>query len=824
MRSRLSIALFSSLVLVIAGLLGTAHADNSCSPEIDRSTYKVTICIKAPAPGASISGDVPISATVTVTGTNPGVDSVVFRLKGQGQPGLGVYALVDQTGGGTPDAATFGFTLPSYRWPDAQRTLIARATMLDGYTTNPGANLNLIFANNGATPWTPNAFSPRMPVPAAAHPDHLVVAAAGDGAIDNQQAANASNEVAALDPDLFLYLGDVYNVGSVAEYYNWYGSPPGTNSGGSLACPGSEGCGNWGRFYSITNPAAGVHEYNAPPVPGQTSGTTETGYVDYWGMHAGPDAAGNVERHYYSYDAGNCTAGGSPCWHFVSLDSTDSFRCGSNAESACNDANSAGWNSQYTWLENDLATHSNDCTIAYWHHPYWGMKSRDEDGVTVAGGVDVRLTDLYQLMYQNGVDVLLTGHQHNFQRWKPLDAAGDLNDTYGITEIVDGAGGHPFGYFTRSDPRLASGIDRSGDGFQNGADVGPSPNGNPSGIIDLNLYADHADYSYRLAGDPGNPNNDASFDSAQIPCHGAPPDATPPGQPTNIHTSAVGPSNVDLTWTAPPDGDVAGYDVFRTTGIPPSCVEKCVLVGSTDGTDTTFSDPHVSPSTAYTYAVRARDTSGNVSPLSSSTVVATPSQSAFSDDFESPPCSGPVTGWTKVVRLTKTPTTGGSHAGSCEAAFAGTDGLSHFASETLSTPQPSVYTQMAFRLDSQSTPVSLLKMKSTNGGAGVGPTIYSVSVGPTGNLLARNELTKQTTRTQLHVQDSSWHTLTVHVTTGATPHVDVWVDGNPVSQLSKDDTLGPNAVASVQVGENLASRTFSGALDDVNVDSSPIAP
>src|SRR4051812_23309487 len=428
MRSRLSIALLSSLILVAGVLLGTARADDPCSGLIDRTTYTVNICITAPAPGASISGDVPISATVTVTGTNPGVDSVVFRLRGTGQGGLGVYTLVDQTGTGPTDAETFGFTLPSYRWPDASRTLIARATMLDGYTTNPGANIGLTFSDpNRTSLWTANTFTPREPTPAADHPDHLVVAAAGDGAIDNQQAANASAEVQALDPDLFLYLGDVYNVGSLAEYYNWYGSPPGTNSAGPLACPGPKGCGKWGRFYTITNPAAGVHEYNAPPVPRQTTGTTESGYVDYWGMPAGPDAAGNVVRHYYSYDAGNCSSGGSPCWHFVSLDSTDSFRCGTNAE-ACSGANSAGWNNQYTWLKNDLQQSNPDgCTIAYWHHPYWGMKSKDEDGVTIAGGVDVRLTDLYQLLYQNGVDLLLTGHQHNFQRWKPLDGSGAVN-------------------------------------------------------------------------------------------------------------------------------------------------------------------------------------------------------------------------------------------------------------------------------------------------------------------------------------------------------------------------------------------------------------
>jgi hypothetical protein len=821
-RSRIPITLVVSLLLVAGALLGTARADNSCSGVLNRPTYTVNICMTAPSPGAAISGDVPITATVTVTGTNPGVDSVVFRLKGQDQSGLGVYALVDQTGSGSPDAETFNFLLPSYRWPDAQRTLIARATMLDGYTTNPGANLSVNFANNGATPWTPNTFTSRKPAPAASHPNHLVVSAAGDGAIDNQQAANASNEVAALNPDLFLYLGDVYNVGSLAEYYNWYGSPPGTepilNEGDGLACPGPQGCGNWGRFYTITNPAAGVHEYNAPPVPGQTSGTTETGYVDYWGMPAGPDGAGNVVRHYYSYNAGDCSAGGSPCWHFISLDSTDSFRCGSDGSACGADANSAGWNNEYTWLKNDLATHSNDCTIAYWHHPYWGMKSRDEDGVTIAGGVDVRLTDMYQLMYQNGVDILLTGHQHNFQRWKPLDASGSVSPDHGITEIVDGAGGHPFGYFTRTDSRLAAGIDRSGDAFQNGTDTGPSPNGNPSGIIDLDLYGDHANYSYLLAGDPGDPNNNSSFDSETIPCHGPPADDVPPGEPTGLQASATGGNNVDLSWTAPSDGDIAGYDIFRATGVPQSCVEKCVLVGSTNGTGTTFTDTHVNPSTVYTYAIRARDTSGNVSPESDSTTVSTATSSLFSDNFEAGTCSGPVTGWTKVSHMTKTPTTDG-HGGACEARFE-TTGTNIYASKTLTPAQSDLWAQARFRLDSQSTPVSILKLRNTATGT---PFVYTAAVQKNGTLSGRNELLNKTTKSSIPVRDGNWHLLTVHITTGATPNVDVYVDGSKVPALSGVNAVGSNPIGTVQIGDNAGNRTFSGAFDDVKVDTSAVS-
>jgi len=84
------------------------------------------------------------------------------------------------------------------------------------------------------------------------------------------------------NPNLFLYLGDVYDKGSDSEFYNWYGTPDR----------------NFGRLRGITNPAIGNHEYE--------TGTTQA-YSSYW----------NNIPHFYSFN----TAG----WHFISLDNTVEF-------------------------------------------------------------------------------------------------------------------------------------------------------------------------------------------------------------------------------------------------------------------------------------------------------------------------------------------------------------------------------------------------------------------------------------------------------------------------------------------------------------------
>jgi hypothetical protein len=768
-----------------------AAAAASCSgPEgPPGGTYEVNVCFLTPTNlSPPIAGDVTVQAEVKVTGTgSPGIDSVLFRIRSADQlTGRGVYLITDMSGEGPPDDQIFEFTLPSYRWSDGDRRLLAKAQMADGYTTVASASIGVTFQNAGADPWPSHRFQPYVPNP---QPTPLTVAAVGDGAIGNQTAAVVSNEIKAINPDMFLYLADVYQVGSLTEYYNWYGPTPGN----TISCPGARGCGDYGQFYSITNPAQGVHEYNSPPIPGGNE-QEAAGYTDYWGMN-------DTNKHYYSYDASG--------WHFISLDSTDFFRA------------TPGWTDQYDWLQSDLiANAATHCTIAYWHHPYWGMKTHDEDGVPIPGGVDVRLTDLYGLMYDYGVDILLTGHQHNFQRWMPLDPSGAVNDTYGITEIVNGAGGHLFGFFTRTDDRLAAGIDRSGDAFRNGQNVGPSPNGSPAGVTKLELHPGHADYSFVLAGGPA---KGQAFDSATIPCHDGPTDKTPPEAPSGAPTVTQAHAyTTRLHWDPSPSDDVAGYNVYRGTGVltQNQCRNQCIQIGTTDASrpngGLAFTDGSVAPSKTYTYAVRARDGSGNISGLSEPTTATTPAP-LFADDFER---GAFAPGWTEITRLAVQPDGEDGHVGDYDVRAVST-GANTNALKTFDAPVPDLYAQLQFKVLSQESPVTLLRLNGSSD-----TSLYRVSVTSKGRIRGRNEVAKESTRTHADVAPGSgWHRLTVHVHTDPSglDHVDVWLDGTSLSQLSQDYDLDTDAIGAAQIGDNVSGRSYDVVLDDVKLDADKIA-
>jgi PKD repeat protein len=152
----------------------------------------------------------------------------------------------------------------------------------------------------------------------------------------------------------------------------------------------------WGTFKDRTRPAPGNHDYN-------TSGAA--GYFGYFGASAGPAGRG-----YYSYDLGG--------WHIISLDS----EIGIDAASA-----------QATWLKQDLADHPVACTLAYWHKPLFTSGSNH--------GPEVPMRTLFTILYDAGADIVLSGHNHQYERFAPQRPDGTLDDSKGIREFVAGTGG-----------------------------------------------------------------------------------------------------------------------------------------------------------------------------------------------------------------------------------------------------------------------------------------------------------------------------------------------------------------------------------------------
>ncbi|KAA2261549.1 alkaline phosphatase [Solihabitans fulvus] len=154
----------------------------------------------------------------------------------------------------------------------------------------------------------------------------------------------------------------------------------------------------WGRFKNITHPIPGNHEsYDSPKYQG---------YHDYFGQIATPQG-----NNYYSWDMGN--------WHFVALDSND-FVTHELAESP-----------QLTWLKQDLAKNTKGCVAAYYHHPRYSSGDHGDNPDSIA---------LWQLMVDNKVDLVLNGHDHDYERFLPQNTDGRA-DPNGPVEIVGGTGG-----------------------------------------------------------------------------------------------------------------------------------------------------------------------------------------------------------------------------------------------------------------------------------------------------------------------------------------------------------------------------------------------
>ncbi len=98
------------------------------------------------------------------------------------------------------------------------------------------------------------------------------------------------------------------------------------------------------------------------------------------------------------------------------------------------------------------------------------------------------------------------------------------------------------------------------------------------------------------------------------------PDTTPPTAPSNLQTSVVSSSNVNITWTASTDTvGVTGYKVERCSGA--SCT-NFTEIGTP--TATSYSDTGLTASTTYRYRVRATDAANNLSSYSAIANATTP--------------------------------------------------------------------------------------------------------------------------------------------------------------------------------------------------------
>jgi hypothetical protein len=159
---------------------------------------------------------------------------------------------------------------------------------------------------------------------------------------------------------------------------------------------------SWGAFKDRTRPAAGNHDW-------ETSGAA--GYLGYFG----DDAKGPDGKTWYSYEAGT--------WHIIVLDSD------------CRSVGGCGTTSpQGRWLASDLAASDARCTMAIWHHPRFSSGFH---------GNDKSVAPFWTALYAAGVDLIVNGHDHDYERFAPQDPSGKEDRERGIREFVVGTGGTP---------------------------------------------------------------------------------------------------------------------------------------------------------------------------------------------------------------------------------------------------------------------------------------------------------------------------------------------------------------------------------------------
>jgi hypothetical protein len=256
---------------------------------------------------------------------------------------------------------------------------------------------------------------------------------------------------------------------------------------------------SWGRHKARTKPSPGNHEHHTPGA---------APYYDYFAPAAGESGKG-----WYSYEVGG--------WQILVLNSNcEVVACGPDSE-------------QEQWLRSELAASEAQCTLAYWHHPLFTSG-------THAGEANLELVrPFWRALYEHGADVVLVGHDHDYERFAPQTPDGAADGVYGLRQFVVGTGGRSLRSFGTA--RANSEV-RDHSAF---------------GVLRLILRSGGYDWQFL-------PEAGKTFtDSGSGTCHGA-PDQAAAGNPTLSSTHPSGWSadrTVDVAWSGASDSGsgVNGY-------------------------------------------------------------------------------------------------------------------------------------------------------------------------------------------------------------------------------------------------------------------------
>jgi 3',5'-cyclic AMP phosphodiesterase CpdA len=166
---------------------------------------------------------------------------------------------------------------------------------------------------------------------------------------------------------------------------------------------------SWGRFRSRWRPVPGNHEYET---------ANAEGYRQYFGPAATPGG-----RTFYWFREGN--------WLVLMLDSSLPARPGTE---------------QYEFARSTLAAGSPPCTMAVWHHPLFSSGPN---------GPNYFMRDIWGLLYDSHADLVISGHDHLYERFGKQDVDG-RSDARGLRQFIVGTGGARLYDFQRQEPHSQS--------------------------------------------------------------------------------------------------------------------------------------------------------------------------------------------------------------------------------------------------------------------------------------------------------------------------------------------------------------------------------
>jgi calcineurin-like phosphoesterase family protein/purple acid phosphatase-like protein/fibronectin type III domain protein len=365
-------------------------------------------------------------------------------------------------------------------------------------------------------------------------------------------------------PDLWLMLGDnAYQSGTDAEYqanvFNVYAKT---------------------LEQSVVWPAVGNHD-----TAQSTSFDPTIPYYQAFTLPANAQAGGVVSgtEAYYSFDYGNI--------HFVCLDSMTSDRSPTGPMA--------------TWLKSDLSQTTKEWVIAYWHHPPYSKGSHDSD-------TDLQMSQMRQnivpILESYGVDLVLTGHSHSYERSFLIDGHYGTSTTWDPATMLKqgGSGRDPSPYRKATDGKaphqgavyaVAGSSGQTSGGTLNHPIMYVSFSRLGSMVLDVNGSRLDA----RFLRESATPGVAGSVDDVFSIVKGGP---TPPAAPTNLVATALSPNLIGLTWTDNAT-DETGYSVERSRD-----AATWSTVGSLGAGATSFTAMGLVKNTTYWFRVRAIGTAG----------------------------------------------------------------------------------------------------------------------------------------------------------------------------------------------------------------------